>query len=71
MKDMLNLKIGDRVRVTNEANILVGKTGIVTFFLPGEQITTIGRPIIKNQVAVKMDDTGELEQFFFEELAKI
>lgn len=71
MKDMLQLRIGDRVQVTNEENKLVGKTGFVTFFLPGEQINIIERPIIKNLVVVKMDNTGELEQFFFEELTKL
>ena len=71
MKDMLSFKIGDRVRVTNEENKLVGKTGLVNFFLPGEQINIIERPIKKNLVVVKMDDTGELEQFLFEELTKL
>ena len=70
MKDIISFEKGDRVRVINEANELVGKTGVVSFFLPGEQTKYIGRGIIKNLVVVKMDDTRELEQFSFEELVK-
>jgi len=71
MKDAVSFKIGDRVQVFNASNKLVGKTGVINFFLPGEQINLIERQIIKNLVAVKMGDNGELEQFFFEELTKL
>jgi len=71
MKGALSFTVGDRVQVFTASHKLVGKTGVVSFFLPGEQITSIGRTGPKNLIAVKMDDTGELEQFFFEELAKI
>jgi len=71
MKGALSFTVGVRVQVFSASHKLVGKTGIVSFFLPGEQVTSISRVIPKKLIAVNMDDTGELEQFFFEELAKI
>jgi len=71
MKGALSFTVGDRVQVFSASHKLVGKTGIVSFFLPGEQVTSISRVIPKKLIAVNMDDTGELEQVFFEELAKI
>ena len=71
MEDTVSFKIGDKVRVVNSSNKLVGKTGCVANFRSGKQIIPNGTLNTKNLVVVKLDDTGVLEEFLFSELEKI
>jgi len=71
MEETVSFKRGDKVRVINTSNKLVGKTGCVENFHSGKQIIRNGTLKTKNLVVVKLDGTGDLEQFLFGELEKI
>jgi len=71
MEETVSFKRGDKVRVINTSNKLVGKTGCVENFRSGKQIIRNGTLKTKNLVVVKLDGTGDLEQFLFGELEKI
>ncbi|MFC1991435.1 hypothetical protein ACFLVC_01725 [Chloroflexota bacterium] len=69
MEEEFSLKFGDNVRIINPSNRpFFRKTGCVDSFLPGKQLLRDGTFTIKNLVSVKLDDSGKLEQFRFDEL---